>query len=1472
MSLYITKSEFNKQICCLSDIINQGIIVSAGLTNNPAEALSTQRAQLGDALHFYSPNSTLEFTVTQGSAIVGVDVINAGNTPNDYIANIQRSGDLINFTPVGDAFGGSIDLSDLRSTGQTYTAGLNIAISSSNVISSTLTDTDSIDYISTITQSGNSINYTGIGNAPTGNIDLSGYENINYMAGSGIQLNSNIFSHGMTTTQSSVTNTGLTVLQSGSLDAYGHVTNLQSVTIIPTKLGSVGITPTEGDFIFQGSGITQVGNTFTLTDTNTEYTASNDIVLVGTDIQHGDYSGLDGINITVGEVINELTISNGHITAIGTTPVATNMYTGTGLIDVNNTTNVITHVDPAPLFPAGTKTGTSGQYISGVTIDSENHLIGVSFGTPTGTSAGTVTQLGTSVGDLSDGNFLFDGSGLIYNSGTQTFTITDTDTITTIGGQSGAITFDGSGVVQTGSNFTFSNTTYTAGPGIGLTGNTFFHDNTSPLTAGTVSSTNQIVSSITFDELGHAQSVGFTTIVDTNNIDFINTSSITGTTVTLGGVGNAGTSFDLSSILPPDQTLSITGDQLTITGGNTITLPASTNYTQFLTVGTGLALTGDGFTGTPWNISTNLDGSNITVFNPTTSTSTTLDVALDNLNTSSGSNVADMITNLQLTGTNLVSTGQNGAFNGSVDLSSLSNIYTAGTGIDITGNVVSTTITDTNTFVQTATVSGTTTKTLTLTGTGIPDITASWSDLSNTYIAGTNIAISGANVISSTDTNDIDYINGMNLVGNVLNLTGVGNSGASLDLSPILLDQQTISIVGSDLTISNGNTITLPTGTDTNIGNTTLTQSGGGTREFLISDYQIIGLGGNTTQYALDVANISIEASVDLSLTTSIGGNIKILPKGVTGTTGQVLTTDGAGIVSWEDGGSGLPAGGTTGQILSTDGAGNYSWVTDQVSAGSATTILGDNGSIVIGIGGVFFTGDYMMTTASGSSVADAQLFIDIDEAGLATYTQSVTNLSQLANVNGASNGQVLVYDGATWNPVVYPDASTILPAGGTNGQILSTDGIGGYSWVDDQVGTGGTTDTSIYLNDGTVNGRSVTVGTSGITWAGTTNTNIIEYSNLRFRGTNLNEFLALESNTIQTISETYTGDTYLGFRGTAGGFYHPDKLVIGSDTELYIKPSNDASAVDGDVLTRQADGTTQWEAVVGGGSADGYIGTAQTHTAGGDLNMGDNNISNINQIEFNSTQTNGWRILDGGSQLTLVPPTNGAGFYTINQTGTPAAGTDLVDVDYLDGRLANAGNGIYDVDNTWNGVSATDGQWFSRFTNVPDPVSVYIPRLAATDTNFNSSLRFSSELAGTIGLGDSSYLGLDATANAAFVAKGYNPMNTDSAAITNRSVSNYTGAAPSPTAFISLSDARIFAQGLNSNLYLGDEDIEIWTSLSSMYIGNGFVSLSASAGGDLRIQGDLPEFATHALADANSMLAGSFYKITGDRVVYQKP
>ncbi|MBW1298307.1 tail fiber domain-containing protein [Aquimarina litoralis] len=106
----------------------------------------------------------------------------------------------------------------------------------------------------------------------------------------------------------------------------------------------------------------------------------------------------------------------------------------------------------------------------------------------------------------------------------------------------------------------------------------------------------------------------------------------------------------------------------------------------------------------------------------------------------------------------------------------------------------------------------------------------------------------------------------------------------------------------------------------------------------------------------------------------------------------QIMQTDGAGNVSWvTPAADAIPNGGNNGEVLSTDGAGLLSWVTND----------------------------------------DA----DADP----------TNEIELPTQTGES-GKFLTTDGTA---VSWQDVPNEIPTGGNNGQVLSTDGSGAYSWID---------------------------------------------------------------------------------------------------------------------------------------------------------------------------------------------------------------------------------------------------------------------------------------------------------------------------------------------------------------------------------------------------------------------------------------
>ena len=103
-----------------------------------------------------------------------------------------------------------------------------------------------------------------------------------------------------------------------------------------------------------------------------------------------------------------------------------------------------------------------------------------------------------------------------------------------------------------------------------------------------------------------------------------------------------------------------------------------------------------------------------------------------------------------------------------------------------------------------------------------------------------------------------------------------------------------------------------------------------------------------------------------------------------------------------------LPTGGTNGQVLTTDGSGNYTWATDDAGT--------DDQNI-------------------------ANLAFD-----------NTTNILTVGIENG--NSQTIDLTPLLNDADSDPNNEIELPTGGTNGQVLTTDGSGNYTWATDDAGT----------------------------------------------------------------------------------------------------------------------------------------------------------------------------------------------------------------------------------------------------------------------------------------------------------------------------------------------------------------------------------------------------------------------------------
>ena len=261
-----------------------------------------------------------------GNGFTGnVDIGGLIQPDTSYLGNVALNGNILEFTGLGAAFTGAIDLTQFSSNA-TYTAGTGISIVN-NVISSTVTDTDTndfvsnvvlngnileftgtggafagtvdlaqfldntdtndIDYVEQVILNGNILDFVGMGNAFTGGVDLSQFKNI-YTAGTGIDITNNVISVGAVGAYSyldNVTLSGTDLIFAGIGDAFGGTIDLSG-------LSGGGAAYTAGTNI----DITNNEISCTVTDTNTTYAYG--AVGAGSDILFA-LSGIDGTNNVV---------------------------------------------------------------------------------------------------------------------------------------------------------------------------------------------------------------------------------------------------------------------------------------------------------------------------------------------------------------------------------------------------------------------------------------------------------------------------------------------------------------------------------------------------------------------------------------------------------------------------------------------------------------------------------------------------------------------------------------------------------------------------------------------------------------------------------------------------------------------------------------------------------------------------------------------------------------------------------------------------------------------------------------------------------------------------------------------------------------------------------------------------------------------------------------------------------------------
>lgn len=363
----------------------------------------------------------------------------------------------------------------------------------------------------------------------------------------------------------------------------------------------------------------------------------------------------------------------------------------------------------------------------------------------------------------------------------------------------------------------------------------------------------------------------------------------------------------------------------------------------------------------------------------------------------------------------------------------------------------------------------------------------------------------------------------------------------------------------------------------------------------------INGTVGATTPNTGVFTQVDITAQGDLRLQDASGGEYVAFQAPSTlassytltmpsddGASGQVLTTDGSGGLSWSTNAGGDvfgPASATDNAIARFDGT------TGKLIQNSAVTVADTTGDIT---GGTYnkvtitapATGSTLTITDGKTLTINASLAFSGTDSTTMTFPATTTTVAGLGiaqtftqdqtiagNLTMNAQGDVRFADSDSSNWVAFQGAATItsnvtwtLPAAdGSNGQFLSTNGSGALSWTSggagDVVGPASSTDNAFARFDLTtgklIQNSSATLDDNGApTFVGS----------VAISGT------SVSGADIKLYEDTDNGTNYVAFKAPAS---------ISSDV-TWTLPSADGTS--GQFLSTNGSGTLSWATGGGGG------------------------------------------------------------------------------------------------------------------------------------------------------------------------------------------------------------------------------------------------------------------------------------------------